>query len=106
MLSQVLMVSHMGLANATKTPELELDKTEADALANATAKVMEAFDVRPDPRFVAVAGLVSVAGSVYGPRIYMIQDRHKTERKNRPPKDGPPSNQSQFDPFVPNQLGG
>lgn len=81
-LSRVLLVLHLGLAGATKTPELALEPQEAEALAQATAKVLEEFDVRPNPKVEAIISLGVVAGSIYGPRMYLIADRRKKERDN------------------------
>lgn len=79
-MARVLAIVHIGIAGATKTPELALEESEAEALANATANVLSEFDIRPDPKIEAVIGLVMVAGTIYGPRIYNIRERKKEER--------------------------
>lgn len=79
-LTRVLVVMHLGIAAATKSPEMALEDTEAEALAKATANVMSEFDIRPDPKIEALIGLVMVAGSIYGPRVYNIRERRKEER--------------------------
>jgi hypothetical protein len=73
----------MGLAGVTKTPELKLEDDEATSLAAATANVLEEFDIRPDPKIEAVIGLVTVSSMIYGPRIYMIAERRKSEKKTK-----------------------
>lgn len=82
-LTRMLAIIHMGLASATRTPELKLEDEEAEALAKSTAVVLEEFDIRPDPKIEAVIGLVTTAGMIYGPRVYLITERKKMERRNR-----------------------
>jgi hypothetical protein len=72
---------HLGLASLTKTPELQLEDSESKALAYSIANVMEQFDMSPDPRFVAVGGLITTCASIYGPRAYLIRERRKEEKK-------------------------
>ena len=75
----------MGIANITATPELVIDADESKLLANATANLLEQFDLKPDPKIQAVIGLVMAAGTVYGPRAYMIRVRklqEAAEKKN------------------------
>ena len=79
----MLAIVHMGLASATRTPELKIEDEEAEALAKSTAVVLEEFDIRPDPKIEAVIGLVTTAGMIYGPRVYLIAERKKMERRNR-----------------------
>lgn len=79
-LSRLLVVVHAGFAAATKTPEMNLDEADANALGKATANVLDQFDIRPDPKVEAIVGLVIVAGSVYGPKIYMVRERRKEEK--------------------------
>ena len=80
-LTSILAIVHAGLASATKTPELALEIDDAEALANATANVLIEFDIQPNPKVQAVVGLVMTAGAVYGPKVYMIRERWKEERK-------------------------
>jgi hypothetical protein len=83
MLSQTLQLLHMGIASATSAPEMAIDKAEGDMLAKATVNLLDQFDITPDPKMQAVAGLVIAAGSVYGPRVYLIRERLKQEARNR-----------------------
>lgn len=82
-LTTLLAIVHAGLASATKTPELALDLDDSEALANATANVLIEFDIQPNPKVQAVVGLVMTAGGIYGPKIYMIRERKKEERKDK-----------------------
>jgi hypothetical protein len=70
----------MGLAGVTGIPEIELEKDDAELLANATVPVLEQFDFAPDPRFVAVFGLVMATGKVYGPKVISYKMRTAAER--------------------------
>jgi len=74
---------HIGIANATKCPEFELSPAESNNLASATAKVLEQFDMKPDPRITAVVGLITTAGTIYVPRYYLIQMRKEKERAEK-----------------------
>ncbi len=79
-LANVLVVAHAGLSVATKTPELAIEEAEGKALAGALANVMAEFDIRPDPKVEAMIGLVIVASTMYGPRLYLIRERVKKAR--------------------------
>lgn len=83
MLSQTLALLHMGIASATSAPEMVIDKNESDMLAKATVNLLDQFDITPDPKMQAVAGLIIAAGSVYGPRVYLIRERLKEQARNR-----------------------
>ena len=76
------MVLHMGVGNLIKFPDFALDQKEADALAEATANVMDQFDFAPDPRITAVMGLVSVAGTIYVPRYYLFQKMREEKKQD------------------------
>jgi hypothetical protein len=60
-----------------------IDESEAEYLAKATANVLDQFDLKPDPKTQAIVGLVIAAGTVYGPRVYMIKSRHAAEGQAR-----------------------
>ena len=83
-LTRVLAILHIGIATATKTPEMALEDKEAELLATATANVLNEFDIRPDPKIEAIIGLIMAAGSIYGPRVYLIAERKKHERDKEP----------------------
>lgn len=78
-LSRTFLMLHLGISAATKTPEMALDQSEADLLAEATVNVLREFDIKPDPKVEAVFGLIIAAGTVYGPRFYLVKMRQKTE---------------------------
>ncbi len=85
-LTNTLIIVHAGIASATKVPELSIEDDEAKVLATAVASVLEEFDIQPDPKVQAIVGLVIAAGSIYGPRVYLIRERQKEQRrvKNKP----------------------
>lgn len=78
-LTNALAIVHFGIAAATKTPELVLADEEAKVLAEASANVLSEFDIRPDPKVEAIFGLIVAAGSIYGPKAYLIRKRWKEE---------------------------
>lgn len=86
-LTRALAIVHLGLAAATKTPELALDDKEAETLAAATAHVLQEFDIRPDPKVEACFALVVACGTVYGPKVYFIRERWKEEAKAKAAED-------------------
>lgn len=96
-LSNSLMFVHMGLAAFTDFDNWKLKKEEADSLSSSIANVMQEFDMAPDPRFAAVAGLITTAGMIYGPRVYLYRE-HKAEKRKQKRADNAPANQGQFDP--------
>lgn len=82
-LASMLGVLHLGIAAATKTPALALKDDEAKNLALATARVLEEFDIRPEPKIEAIVGLIIAGSSIYGPRAYFIMERRKKEAAER-----------------------
>lgn len=60
-----------------------IDEAEGRMLAEASANVMEQFDLKPDPKTQAIIGLVMAAGTVYGPRAVIIQMRKAQERAEK-----------------------
>lgn len=81
-LSKTLVIIHAGLADTLKAPELKLEDTEGEGLAAAVANVLSEFDITPDPKIQAIVGLVMVAGAIYGPRAYLINERMKATKQN------------------------
>lgn len=82
-LSKTLVIVHLGIAGATNTPELAIDKDEGDLLAKASANLMSEFDLTPDPKTQAIVGLVMAAATVYGPRAVMIRARKAQEKQEK-----------------------
>ncbi len=86
-LTQMLIVVHAGLASVTKIKELELDTVEGKTLATAVANVAVEFDIPIDRKTQALVGLIVAGASIYGPRLYLYNERMKDVRKAR--KHGP-----------------
>lgn len=82
-LARMLGIVHLGIASAVKAPEFALTDDESKALAQATATVLEEFDWTPDPKVTAVVGLVTTAGTIYGPKYYFYRERKKEEKLER-----------------------
>lgn len=74
------MILHSGIAAIAKAPEFEIDKEESDLLANATANVLDQFDLKPDPRAEAIVGLIVAASTIYGPRVYLMRQRKQAAK--------------------------
>lgn len=103
-LSNMIGFVHIGIANVAKCPEMLLAPQECQALAMATANVMEQFDIRPDPKVTAIVGLLTTAGTIYLPRTYLIQKRRAEERTNKK-RNKPPTNEQQFTDIPVNGTG-
>ena len=52
-------------------------------LAAASVNLMEAYDIRPDPKVEAAIGMAVAVGTVYGPRVISIRVRKNKERQER-----------------------
>lgn len=82
----------MGLA-AIAAPELALSQDECTAITGATVTMLEAFDVKPDPRVEAVCGFVFTVGPIYATKAFLIRNRRnkeRAERRNRTPPQAAP----------------
>jgi len=77
------MIVHMGIASLTKFDKFALEKSEADSLSASIANVTDQFDWTPDPKFTAIAGLVTTAGMIYGPRLYLYNEWSKEQAKKK-----------------------
>lgn len=80
-LSNTLIIVHAGISSVTKVTELQIDKTEGDALAAALANILAEFDIAPDKRTQAIVGGIVTAGTIYGPRFYLYNERMKAQKK-------------------------
>jgi len=85
-LNALLFSVHGLLAAVSKTPELALDEEESKRLANATAKVMELYNIEVSKKALAWSHFAMTAGSIYAPRVLAIQIRSKTEKQKRQPQ--------------------
>lgn len=85
----------MGAA-ALSSPELVLDDAEAKTLAEGIAAVQEHYNYTASAETIAWANLVAAMVAVYGPRVYLIHDRKKKERRSKKAPQ-PQSAASEFD---------
>lgn len=84
-LSRGLCIMHASLAAITQTPELVLDKTEAEGLTEATLNLLALYDLKPDPKIEAALILAGQVGIVYGTRFVAIRARKAQQRKEKEP---------------------
>lgn len=82
-LANMIGFAHIGIATISKCPEMALEENEAKAIAGATARVLEVFEIRPDPRIEAIVGFGATIGPIYASRYFMIRNRVKKEREDR-----------------------
>lgn len=73
-------------------PEIALEKSEAKALAEATAEVAKHYPMAIDPKTIAWVNLATCMGLTYGPRVYMLRKRLDAEaREKRHRRAGAPT---------------
>lgn len=82
-LTQMLVVVHAGLASLTKIDELAIEESEGKSLATAIANALHEFGVPIDPKTQALVNLVVSGGMIYGPRMYLYNERMKQQKKER-----------------------
>lgn len=78
-IESVLLSMHAMMAAGLQAPEMAIEADEAKMLAEAVAEVQRHYPMVIDPRVMAWVNLVSAAGMVYGPRVYMIRKRKIAE---------------------------
>jgi len=71
---------HEILAKAVKVDLIKIDKAEANMLAKAIGEVSKFYPVKVDPKLAAWTNLVTVAASIYGPRVAVARMVAKAER--------------------------
>ncbi len=59
---------------------MALDPTEGKQLAVAVAEVARHYPTTVDPKVMAWVNFAMVAGMIYGPRIWVIRERNRTNR--------------------------
>lgn len=71
------------VASATKNPELNLTKAEAEKLAEAYIKMAEAYgwEMTIDPRWAAMFTMLVTAGTIFLPKASQIKHRKIEEKK-------------------------
>jgi len=76
-----LLSIHVGIATLTKTPELELDETEAKRLAEALARVSRHYPIldKIGEKSIDHANLIATVGGIYGSRMVAMKFRRAAE---------------------------
>lgn len=85
-IKNLLLQIHVGLAQATKAPELALYDMEAENLGAAIVHLSAQYGGKIDPKAEAWLRMTIVAASVYGPRVIAVRNRQAKERAERRPK--------------------
>ena len=83
-IAATLMLTHSGLAFAFRTPELEIDKQEADVLTQSLLKVSRHYpNVAMPAKTLDWMNLIGVLGACYGGRIVRIKERKKKDNAEK-----------------------
>jgi len=89
--SAILLSVHTMAASFFAVPELDIEKSEANNLANAIKSVADHYDVKASEKSLAWANLVSVTAMVYGTRMFAYRARKSMERADTK-TEKPPAN--------------
>lgn len=82
---------HGLLAGIARTPELAIDKSEADTLAKSIANVSRHYDVSMQAKTLDWINLMMACGMVYGPRIMVIGANRRASRATQAPRNAAPT---------------
>lgn len=82
-LSVLLLSLHQMGAALLDIEELALDKTEAEAYADAVKELARQYPTNINPKVVAWLNFGAVVGGIYGTRFQAYRMRLKKERQNR-----------------------
>lgn len=86
-LKEILYNTHQMLAMVVDIEEIELDRDEAERLADAAQEVGKYYAVNFDPKKLAIFNLIQCAGVIYGTRF--VAWRRKQAAKPAPAKPAP-----------------
>jgi hypothetical protein len=79
-----IVLLHTMASVMLKTPELVLEKDEAQKLCDGLAELQKHFPIPvPNEKTIAIMSMVAIAGQVYGTRIMAVNMRKKMERAQR-----------------------
>lgn len=85
-LEKSLIGIHTALAALTKSPEFNIDKDEARAIAEASANVARHYNATINPKMADWFALIGCLGAIYGPRfVAMVRNRKGGKRNAAPP---------------------
>lgn len=80
-LNFTLFYAHSLLAKATKTPELELDKTEAETLAKSAMNVMQHYNIKASQKAIDWGNLLLTMVIIYGGKFHAVHARQEASKK-------------------------
>lgn len=81
----LLFSTHAILSAALNTPELELEKIESQALAEATANVARHYPTSISAKTIDWCALATCLGLTYGSRVVLVRNRLAKERERKEP---------------------
>ncbi len=82
-LNFTLFYAHALLAKATKTPELELDETEAKTLAQSAMNVMNHYNIKASQKAIDWGNFLLTAGIIYGGKLHAVSERHALAKRGK-----------------------
>lgn len=88
-LASQIAALHFAIAGLTRDNVWLLTEEEAKSLATASVHCTEAFDLRVDPRLVALSELTVVATMIYAPRLLAIRARTQKAAQQTQSTEGP-----------------
>lgn len=100
-LEKLLLSLHNIGATLLDVEELALDPEEAKDLSEGIVEVGKHYRMDFDPKKVAIAELLIVAGNIYGTRIMAYRLRRNAEKKNKGPAEEPITVMSADTPVMP-----
>lgn len=71
-LTGIIYLANSAAANALNTPQLEIEETEATAIADALVDLLQHYDFEASAKTLAWANLFGVLATVYGVRVWSI----------------------------------
>lgn len=75
---------HAIIAAATGFEDIRLSADESEPLAGAIAEVSKHYNIPVvDPKYMAIAGLIFVAGKVYGPKAMLVKMELQERKEKR-----------------------
>lgn len=86
-LSRTLIFTSMGFS--ILAPELLLSEQEAGAITGALVNLLEVYDVKPDPKVEAWAGVILTLGPITATKGFQIRNRRRKERAEKRAQPAP-----------------
>lgn len=76
---------HAAAAQVLRSPELEINTAESEALATALIDISQHYNIAVNPKALAWFNLISVAAFIYVPKVGAIVERAKKPVKKQTP---------------------